>query len=60
MRHEKFDTTKKYIQMFGDDAIAVLRKEKMKFLESAGCANPHGMERPERDLNPCHGLDRPV
>ena len=60
MRHEKIDTTKDYIQMMQEDAIDVLRKRKIDFFEDETGSNPGRHSRLGRDLNPCHGLDRPV
>ncbi len=60
MRHEKLDTTKDYVQLMLDDAIDELRKKDIPFLRGTNPANPLRIKRPERDLDPCHRLDRPV
>ena len=62
--HEKIDTTLTYIAPDGTDAFEEMRS-KMKKLDfsvppSKGAHILEHMGRPERDLNPCHGLDRPV
>ena len=64
MGHEKLDTTLLYVQPDTVDAFAALRKN-MKKLDFTASRNGRknnlvGNQRPERDLNPCHRLDRPV
>ena len=64
MGHEKLDTTLLYVQPDAVDAFSALRKNMKKLDFSAsrikGEHNLVGNQRPERDLNPCHRLDRPV
>ena len=60
MRHEKFDTTKLYIQRYEEDAIDSLKSKKIPFFEGTNPTTLSSLKRPERDLNPCHRLDRPV
>ena len=64
MGHEKLDTTLLYVQPDAVDAFSALRKnmKKLDFAASknGGKNNLVGNQRPERDLNPRHRLDRPV
>lgn len=65
MGHTSADTTLVYIQSDQLDAIESMRKNARKkkgFFDEAvePMSIQTGMERPDRDLNPSHGLDRPV
>ncbi len=64
MGHEKLDTTLLYVQTDAQDAFSALRgnMKKLDFNESTIRANHNSvrMVRLGRDLNPSHGLDRPV
>ena len=60
MRPEKLDTTKDYVRLMLDDSIDELGKKDIPFLKGMNPANPLRIKRPERDLDPCHRLDRPV
>ncbi len=50
MRHEKFDTTKLYIQRYEEDAIDSLKSKKIPFFEGTNPTTLSSLKRPERNL----------
>ena len=52
MRHEKYDTTKIYIQRYDDDAISTVRNKKIPFFEGSNPNEPGTHETPRPGFEP--------